>query len=312
MADLNGRKFGKLTAVGASFKKEGGVRFYTNCICECGNKLVVREHNLISGNTSSCGCGKVTDLTGKRFSQLVVIKLSRVDDYGAWWLCRCDCGKEKVIRASTLKSGEVKTCGHRMDLSGERFGKLLVIGKDTSEQIGKRKRVKWVCLCDCGRYTSVSTDNLKYGNTTSCGCLKLTCSVTHGLTGTPTYKVWDHIIQRCNNPNNKKYKDYGGRGITVCEEWLDFNNFVKDMGIKPDGLEIDRVDNSRGYYKDNCRWTTHIENNRNRRNNRTILFNGKVKCISEWAKELGLNVDTIRRRLDRGKSVEEAFSKKKF
>jgi hypothetical protein len=307
MADLTGRKFGKLRVTGPSFRKES-FRFFTPCKCECGKDIVVREGNLISGNTSSCGCGRVVDLTGKRFGQLVVKNFDRVDDFGSWWLCQCDCGAQKVIRASALKCGDSKSCGHREDLTGERFSRLLVVGKDNTPTKSKRKRVKWSCLCDCGNTTSVSSDNLKSGNTMSCGCHKNTVSVTHGMTGTPTYKVWDHMMGRCTNENDGGYVDYGGRGIKVCDRWYSFANFVADMGIKPEGLEIDRMDNAGDYTPENCRWVTRKVNCRNTRSNRYITLGDVTKCLVEWEEETGIPKDTIRSRLRRHWSIEKTLT----
>lgn len=307
MADLIGQRFGKLVVTGPSFHK-GSYKFYAPCKCDCGNTLDVVADNLISGNTSSCGCSRITDRVGQRFGQLTVLKLDHTDSKGAWWLCRCDCGNEKVIRANSLVTGDAKTCGHRIDLTGHRFGKLLVLGKDNSPSKTKTKRVRWICLCECGNSISVSSDNLKSGNTTSCGCKKFTVCVTHGMTDTPTYKAWDGMIQRCTNTNSPSYKDYGGRGVTVCERWLTFINFLEDMGVKPDGLEIDRIDNGRGYYKENCRWTDRTTNNRNTRFNRMVAFNGEVKCISEWAEVTGINAGTLIFRLNSGWSPEKTFT----
>jgi hypothetical protein len=308
MEILDGTKFGKLTTVGPTYKREGSYRFYVKCICDCGKELEVRVENLKSGNTSSCGCGRIVDLTGKRFGQLKVLKFDHVDDLGSWWLCKCACGKDKVIRASSLKCGDAKTCGHRDDYTGMRFGRLLVLGKDLSPRTAKRKRVKWMCLCDCGNMTSVESNNLLSGNTVSCGCHRKTWAISHGLTGTPIYGVWDNMMQRCYNVNDGGYRDYGGRGIIVCERWHTFTNFAEDMGPRPEGLEIDRIDNGRGYSPENCRWVTRKENCRNTRGNRFLTFNGETKCVAQWTEELGYNKGTIRGRLNRNWSVERALT----
>jgi hypothetical protein len=308
MEIMEGTKFGKLATIGPTYKREGSYRFYIKCKCDCGKEIEVRVENLKSGNTSSCGCGRIVNLVGKRFGQLEALKLDHVDDLGSWWLCKCDCGNEKVIRASSLNCGDSKTCGHRKDLTGQRFGKLLVIGKDLTPQISNRKRVKWVCLCYCGNVTSVESYNLESGDIVSCGCHRRTQHITHGMTGTPTYKVWDHMMGRCYNPNDGGYVDYGGRGITVCEEWHAFANFVKDMGTRPEGLQIDRIDNGRGYSPENCRWVTPKENARNTRGNRYLTFNGETKCVAQWTEELGYSKGTIKSRLRRNWSVEKTLT----
>lgn len=307
MKDLTGNRFGRLVVVGPPFKK-GGRKYFVTCRCDCGNTKDVTVDNLVYGNTSSCGCSRITDLTGQRFGQLVVVELHHIDDMGSHWVCQCDCGISKVIRGNSLKTGDTKTCGHTLDLVGQRFGKLTVIGKDKSAQDTKQKRVWWTCQCDCGKMTSVSSDNLKSGNTASCGCLKYTSCLVHGMTNTSTYKVWSAMIQRCNNSNDPSYRYYGGRGITVCDRWRVFSNFFEDMGEALDGLEIDRIDNSKGYYKENCRWVTRKENTRNTRGNRYLEFKGLIKCITEWSELTGINVGTIRDRLNKGWPVDKALT----
>lgn len=308
MSDLTGQRFGKLVVTGPSYTK-GGYRMFTLCKCDCGRHREFRESNLVSGNSTSCGCTRIVDLTGKRFGQLTAISLSHTDDLGAHWLCRCDCGNEKVVRANSLRCGDTKTCGqHKVDLVGQRFGKLVVVGRDTSPSGTKRKRVKWVCQCDCGNTSSVTSDNLKSGTTTSCGCAKFTAKLIHGMTGTPTYKAWDGMIQRCTNPNDAKYSDYGGRGISICDRWRVFSNFLEDMGVKPEGYELERMDNNRGYNPENCKWATRKEQNRNKRNSRLLTLGDETLCVTEWADRVGINYNTIIERLGRGWSVEKALT----
>ena len=131
-----------------------------------------------------------------------------------------------------------------------------------------------------------------------------------GLTDTKTYKSWQGIIQRCTNSNNPSWKNYGGRGISVCERWKIFNNFLMDMGEKPsEKYSIDRVDNNLGYFKENCRWTLQLVQVRNTRWNRVLTFYGKTKCLSEWAESLGIQRKTLAMRLDKlGWSLEKALT----
>jgi hypothetical protein len=120
--------------------------------------------------------------------------------------------------------------------------------------------------------------------------------------------VWKGILARCQNPNNAAYKNYGGRGITVCERWQSFRNFIYDMGPRPKGLFIERIDNDLGYCPSNCKWATWHEQSRNRRNNRIIEFNGKSQCLADWAEETGINRNVIAKRLNTGWSIKRALT----
>jgi hypothetical protein len=130
----------------------------------------------------------------------------------------------------------------------------------------------------------------------------------HNMEGTPTYNVWKGMIQRCINSSSKDFKRYGARGITVCERWLNFQAFLEDMGNKPDGMSIERINNSLGYSKENCQWISPKEQARNRRNNKTYQWNGKVCCVSELAEISGLERKTLEYRLRIGWDVQRAMT----
>lgn len=153
---------------------------------------------------------------------------------------------------------------------GNRYNRLIVIGE--VEKKSRRRYLK--CVCDCGEETVVRSDKLKSGHTKSCGCLQrertrdaLSKTKTHGMTNSNEYYVWCGMKSRCFNENNKSYKNYGGRGITVCDRWRDsFENFYKDMGPRPSSThQIDRINNDGNYEPDNCKWRTPSENCLNRR-----------------------------------------------
>ena len=196
------------------------------------------------------------------------------------------------------------------DLTGQRFGKVTVLSRVANNKHG---RAVWLCKCDCGNEKEIPAANLKSGRTTSCGWysrgLKRKTG-THGMTNTRIFHEWQSMLQRCNNPNNQRYEDYGGRGIKVCDEWID--NFVSFYEWSMDNgydeiLTLDRKDVDGDYSPDNCRWVTNLEQQSNKRNNRVIECNGEKYILNEWARITGLNAQTIAWRIDRGWSVEEAL-----
>lgn len=185
---------------------------------------------------------------------------------------------------------------------GKKFGKLLVLTK-----FGK---YKYKCLCDCGNISIVTKYNLISGNTKSCGCLGKDNASAHGKSKTRIYSIYINIKTRCYNKNATRYKDWGGRGITPCNEWKDdfqeFYNWAINNGYK-EGLTIDSVDNNKGYSPDNCRWVTTKQQARNRRSNINYTINGKTHCLKEWCEILQLNYGTVRGRLKLGWKIEKAL-----
>ena len=257
------------------------------------------------------------ELTGLRFGRLTVIGVAhRIG--GVHWKCRCDCGSENVVRGSNLKSGKVKSCGclardaalrRSFDLTRLRFGNLTVT-QMSDERLGHTKARAWDCVCDCGNKRVVSTNNLRRGVTTSCGCTYGNPRTTHGMSNTPEYGVWVSMRQRCSNPSDSRWHTHGGRGIRVCERWANsFENFINDMGWRPNpALSIERVDNDGDYTPDNCVWATDREQADNRRSTIRIEIYGKVQSLKAWCRELGIPyLRTWKRLIMRGWSLERAL-----
>lgn len=197
-----------------------------------------------------------------------------------------------------------------IDLTGERFSDLLVIKR--SEKTNKNRAVYWECLCDCGKGKDILGSLLRSGSAKSCGCKSANTKfqTKHNMVGTRTYKAWIGMKSRVLNPDSdKKKKIYGG--LEICSRWVEsFEEFMKDMGMAPtEKHTIDRIDGTKGYFPENCRWATQSEQNRNYSQNRNVTFEGRTQCVMDWAKELGIPCYLIYQRLNRGWSVERAFKR---
>lgn len=176
------------------------------------------------------------------------------------------------------------------DLSGQRFGRLVAIA---IHPIRKSRNVQWRCVCDCGSGVIAMSSNLSRGLTRSCGCYKRDLSIarhkTHGLSRTPEYSSWRSAMTRCFNPKCAEYKYYGGRGIVMCETWrVSFERFLQDMGPRPDGSELDRINNDGPYSPDNCRWASRVVQMRNTRQTLRITHDGITLSLTEWAERTGI------------------------
>lgn len=264
------------------------------------------------------------DILGERFGYLVVI--GRSDHKGkngrAFWRCRCDCGKEIIASGSVLRKGLKTNCGCKdnkvrnekgqfvkgqnvKDLTGKRFGKLTVLKFDKI----KNRAAYWIVRCDCGTIKSVKGESLKVIK--SCGCIKkeqdiinLNITNNHELTHHPAYHIWNNMISRCDNPADHAYADYGGRGITVCDEWHDIRKFCEwadKNGFKGgQNLSIERINVNGNYCPENCRWIPRNEQSKNQRRTIRMTIGEEEKPLWEWAENYGVDYQIVRQRYHNG------------
>lgn len=197
--------------------------------------------------------------------------------------------------------------------TGDKYNKLTAI---KFIEMRGRSHQHWLFKCDCGNEKVLSADSVKRERTKSCGCLAKDIlsgnkrNLKHGMEGTETYWSWGSMKQRCLNKNDKHYKWYGARGITICDEWLGkkgFENFYKDMGEKPKNKSLDRIDNNGNYCKSNCRYATQKEQMNNMRRNHFLTYKNKTQTIAQWSEELNIKYTTIWARINRGWSTEESL-----
>ena len=265
------------------------------------------------------------DMIGCRYGRWIVIAevAKRILPSGQPVRCfrvRCNCGTEKVLKGSTLRHGQSLSCGcyHREQVSGHRhsyddgivigqnFGKWTVLRLNPKRD--KQGARQYDVKCECGTEKLVRGYALRYGNSSSCGCVATKRVTTHGMSGIPEYQTWEDIKKRCGNKKHKDYKIYGGRGIRVCDEWKhDFMAFYNHIGPKPSSKHsIDRIDSDGHYAPGNVKWSTATEQANNTSRNRNITVDGQTKSVSQWAREYGVRPHMIIHRLNRGWDEENA------
>lgn len=234
------------------------------------------------------------DLTGKRYGKLYVSKYMK----NGRWLCVCDCGEERINTTNSLEKGLVKSCGcgKKKFKPNVRYNHLVTI----SQRFDSDKKVSfWLCKCDCGSVKEYCQSNIIKGTTRSCGCMREEAIKAHnksyGKSKERLYDIWCGMRNRCNNPNNHSYKNYGGRGITYYKRWNDYEIFKK-WAIKSgydDNLTLERKDVNKNYTPQNCCWITMTEQQYNKRTTSYIEYNGIKKSIAEWSKETGIKQGTL-------------------
>lgn len=261
--------------------------------------------------------GRRLELTGQRFGKLVAIKVVGKDESGClFWKCRCDCGEEPRVKASSLISGYTKSCGclSSTPLEGQEFGELRVIEKVGSYKDGS---IVYKCQCSCGNIKNIKSYLLNNGKKTHCGCKNKIGRTTHELSRSRFYGIWRGVKDRCDNSKSTSYKNYGAKGVKYQESWAVFENFKSDMYESylkhcdqhtEKDTSIDRIENNKGYYKDNCRWATRREQDRNVTRNVIIDYKGEKFILKDLADKYFIKFDTLRDRLKRGLSIEEALT----
>ena len=194
------------------------------------------------------------------------------------------------------------------DIAGQRFGRLIVLYKT---DILCRHDYFWECVCDCGKYKKATAGNLRHNNVRSCGCLIGEASITHGDSSKRIRHIWFAMMSRCYNKNNNRYKYYGEKGISVCEQWKEYQDFKKwayENGYS-DELSLDRFpDLNKGYFPENCRWATAKEQGNNKTNNKIFIIDGISKTLQQWSDLYGINQSRILRRIKAGWDIKPAIT----
>lgn len=257
---------------------------------------------------------KCIDLTGQRFGKLVVLRRDeekKDSNHRVFWICQCDCGNIVSIPSQNLRRGYTKSCGcmKRNDITGKRFGRWTVIKKD--KKIGRIQT--YFCQCDCGNTSIIPQSNLTTGKTKSCGCLQkelLSKRVKkHGMRNSRLYDIHANMKSRCYNKNNPRYASYGGRGISICDEWLNpnsgfenFHNWAMANGYS-DELTIDRMNVNGDYCPDNCRWSDQETQKNNQRKTVWVEIKGIKKSLKQWTNFMGWSYGKYSARHKRGVDI---------
>lgn len=343
--DLTGQIFGESEVIGRaedSITKKGKHIVKWSLRCSCGKIFTASRQQLMSGKKTTCGKSgghRVDVNVGDVFGRLTVLGPAPplVGSGGrvrSAWYCRCSCGTEKVVSDSSLKSGQTRSCGcfvsdgikertreHRLEqwesIIGKRIGRLTVLRRISDDDC-EMKDGEFECLCDCGNTVVTKYRRLMNNKYPSCGCWEKeikSYEEERSRIRNRLKSVWKGMIRRCYDENNKSYKNYGARGVTVCDEWRnDFEAFFEwamssgyDPNAKRMGCTLDRVDPAGVYSPENCRWTNMAQQQQNKRTNFLISYKGKEQCLSAWCLELDIKESAIRSRLSKGWTVERAF-----
>jgi hypothetical protein len=311
--NIIGKRFGKLVVLKYDhyeYNRRNRRHMYL-CKCDCGNEAVIERYQLTSGKRVSCGCARVlqdyNDIVGKKYGMLTVLKYDHSErdkdnHLRHIYLCKCDCGNKVLVSRYELnnkKNGRTSCgCAGKIadlnDIIGQKYGMLTVIEYDYYNP--KQFKHYYKCKCDCGNITSTDRNSLKNGHSKSCGCNKGDLFIEkHGMSKTRFYNIWYHIKDRCYNPKCMSYPDYGGRGIKVCDRWLEsFENFRDDMYESylehaalygENDTSIDRIDVNGNYCPENCRWATDKVQANNKRTTHYVNYNGESLSVQQFAEK---------------------------
>lgn len=335
--DLTGKVFGLLvvTARDLDTVSSSGRKPNWLCLCSCGSVRSVPRQSLTKGNTTNCGCVAAAKMPRANdvYGWLTVVSKDSLEGESlsrSAFVCQCICGVVKSIKTKNLLQGS-KSCGclrkirtseaTLKDLSGLRFGRWSVADRSiTGSRTGTG--AWWNCACDCGTERPVKSDSLISGKSLSCGCLhkEIVTEVgkakkTHGETKTRLYNVWAGMKARCYDENQSRFKDYGGRGIEICDQWGNSYEAFRDWAIAAgyeSELTIERLDVNGNYCPENCKFITMADQARNKRNTVHLTAWGESKKLDEWLQDSRCTVPSVARlrdRLTKGWSPEDAISK---
>lgn len=311
--DLTGKTFGKWTVL-----KYLGNQYYL-CKCECGTERKVYAGNLRTGKTTSCGCENRDNLVGKKLGKITVLRKLPMRKTYVEYECQCECGTKFITSAFALKSPYQKSCKNCRnprieDITGKKFGYLTAI-----KYVGKSKgnQTLWECQCECGNKVVIHKQNLISGHTKSCGCLNRKVASerlkTHGDTNKRIYRIWHDMMYRCYSEKHKSYCYYGGKGISVCDEWKNYSCF-KEWAFKngyEDSLSIDRIDSNGNYEPSNCRWVDNIVQGNNTSRNLVFTVNGETDTLSNLCRKYNVSYSLAHNRIRNGWEIIDALTKPK-
>lgn len=258
---------------------------------------------------------------GTRFGHLVIVKeIEKKDSKKRRFLCKCDCGNDHEVNLADLVHGNIKSCGcgnwikpktNIDEYIGKKYGMLTIIG-DAGYSEDRHVQVK--CQCDCGEIVVKKLTYLKCGDVLSCGCKRYTHDGITSRWKERLYRIWSNMKNRCNNPNECGYKNYGGRGITYCNEWETyppFRTWALENGYSDD-LTIDRINVNGNYEPSNCRWVNMKTQSNNTRRNIYVTYNGETHTMAEWSEITGIKLSNLYTRYHRGFALDVVFSKKRL